>query len=134
MHRECSGFFGDPLRIGEIVTNVLTNAIRYSLPGGRVDVDCRRDATNLRFSVSDRGPGIAAGEAERIFESGFRGTGVASTPGNGLGLAVVKDFVERHGGSVEAENRAGGGATFSVRLPVSGGSCSSCVRTPSPKD
>lgn len=128
-HPECRHYFGDPVRIGEIVTNVLTNAVRYTQPGGVVEVDCHRDGTALRFTVSDQGPGIRPSERERIFESGFRGAGMANTPGSGIGLAVVKDYVERHGGTVRADNRSQGGATFTIRLPVAGASCGDCLAT-----
>jgi signal transduction histidine kinase len=126
VHPGCSRFLGDPLRIGEIVTNVLTNAIHHTGAGGSVEVDCRQDGGALRIRVDDRGPGIDAGDASHLFEKGFRGASAGAVPGSGLGLAVVKAIVEDHGGTVEAENRSGGGATFTLRLPVSEDACAGC--------
>jgi signal transduction histidine kinase len=125
-HAGCERFFGDPKRIGEVVTNVLTNAIRYTGPGGAVDVDCRREGPDLCFSVADQGPGVADDERAKIFERGYRGAAASNIPGSGTGLALVKEFVERHGGRVLVENRAQRGATFTVRLPTSAGVCTVC--------
>jgi signal transduction histidine kinase len=129
----CARFFGEPLRIAEIVTNVLTNAILYTRPGGTVEVDCRREGADLLFSVRDEGPGVADNERTRIFELGYRGTASGNTAGSGFGLAIAKQFVERHGGTIEVENRAQRGAAFTVRLPTTsrlftaGGMCTGCV-------
>jgi two-component system sensor histidine kinase BaeS len=113
----CKNFYGDPQRIGQIVTNVVTNAIRYTPRGGRVGVVCRREGECLEFTVNDDGPGIAADDLPRIFEPGFRGKSAGKHHGSGLGLSLVKDFVERQGGSVAVRNTPPRGATFTVRLP-----------------
>lgn len=124
----CARFFGDPVRISEIVTNVLTNAIRYTPAGGTVTVDCGRDANSLVFRVTDDGPGVREDERAKIFERGFRGSAGAGLPGSGIGLALVKDFVERQGGSIDVSDGAGHGATFTVRLPGAsdGAGCAGC--------
>ena len=70
--------------------------------------------------VLDRGPGIATGEEERIFEKFFRGEGARSRDGSGLGLAVARAIVEAHGGRLWAGNREGGGAAFRFTLPLGG--------------
>jgi signal transduction histidine kinase len=113
----CKNFYGDPQRIGQVVTNVLTNAIRYTPRGGRVGVVCRREGGCLEFTVNDDGPGIAADDLPRIFEPGFRGKSAGEHHGSGLGLSLVKEFVERQGGSVAVSSTPLSGATFTVRLP-----------------
>jgi signal transduction histidine kinase len=114
---DCPHFLGDPTRIAQIVTNVLTNAVRYSPKGGVVSVVCRRSFDSLEFSVRDEGPGIAADEIPRIFERDFRGSASAAFPGSGIGLSLVKQFVEFHGGSIAVDSVPGAGATFTIRLP-----------------
>jgi len=113
----CRNFFGDHARIAQAVQNVLLNAIKFTPPGGVVDVDCRRSCGDLVFSVRDDGPGIAPGEAEAIFEPGYRGSAATGTQGSGTGLGLVKRFVEAHGGAVQASN-SDAGATFVLTLPV----------------
>jgi two-component system sensor histidine kinase BaeS len=119
----CACFIGDPARVAEVIQNVLLNAVRYTPPGGAVSVDCRRSCTDLVFSVRDTGAGIASEEQGMIFDAGFRGSASEGTIGSGLGLAVVKRFVEEQGGTVVVESDRGDGATFIVTLPgsVSGG-------------
>jgi two-component system, OmpR family, sensor histidine kinase BaeS len=115
--RVCARFGCDPVRVAEIVNNVVSNAIRYTPPGGRIDVDCRRSGESLTLTVTDGGPGVRGEEIERIFEEGFRGSAAAETEGSGLGLALVKRFVEEHGGTIKVENVADRGARFTVSLP-----------------
>jgi len=113
----CLNFDGDPVRVAEIVNNVVSNAIRYTPRGGRIDVDCRPARNALTLTVTDGGPGVRSDEIVRIFEAGFRGAASAETDGSGEGLALVKRFVEEHGGTIEVENIADRGARFTVRLP-----------------
>lgn len=112
----CQHFYGDPTRIGEIVSNVLLNAVRYTPPGGTIFVDCARRADELQVTIADEGPGITAGEAKRIFEPGYRGA-AATREGSGLGLAIVKELVEAQGGSIRLDPDTPRGARFVVRLP-----------------
>jgi signal transduction histidine kinase len=118
-HDECEDFLGDPVRVAEIVINVVANAIRYTPAGGRIEVDCRRAGGSLTMSVRDEGPGVRSDELGKIFEAGFRGTASIATDGSGVGLSLTKQFVEEHGGSIEVENLAGLGARFTVRMPGS---------------
>ena len=113
----CVNFTGDPVRVGEIVNNVISNAMRYTPPGGQIDVDCRPSGGILSLTVTDGGPGVRSDELGKIFEAGFRGAASAGTTGSGEGLALVKRFVEEQGGTVEVENVADRGARFTVRLP-----------------
>ena len=131
--QECGRFFGDPVRIGQIVSNVLTNAIKFTPPGGSVLVGCSRRADQLEISVKDSGPGIADGEGDRIFERGVRGSASKGSAGSGFGLAIAKEFVEAHGGSISASPRNNGGAHFVVSLPgtvfaIEGGAPTRCER------
>jgi signal transduction histidine kinase len=113
----CHAFDGDPVRVAEIVNNVISNAIRYTPPGGRIEVDCRRADGTLMFAVTDSGPGVAAADRQRIFEPGVRGDAAGGTVGSGLGLALARRFAQEHGGSVELLGANGSGAQFVVKLP-----------------
>jgi signal transduction histidine kinase len=113
----CVNFTGDPVRVGEIVNNVVSNAMRYTPPGGEIDVDCRPSGGILTLTVTDGGPGVRSDELGKIFEAGFRGAASTGTTGSGEGLALVKQFVEEQGGTVDVENIADRGARFTVRLP-----------------
>ena len=77
----CTNFIGDPARIGQILKNVLLNAIRYTPAGGSVEVTCIRRDGSLVFTVDDGGPGVSDAEVARIFEHGFRGSASGSSPG-----------------------------------------------------
>jgi signal transduction histidine kinase len=113
----CRRFGGDPVRVAEIVNNVVSNAIRYTPAGGRIEIDCRRSDGTLALSVTDSGPGIAEADRERIFDPGYRGSAATGTSGSGLGLALAKRFAEEHGGSIEVLSASGSGAQFVVTLP-----------------
>ncbi|MGN6552993.1 MAG: ATP-binding protein [Verrucomicrobiota bacterium] len=96
--------------------NLLLNAATHTPAGAMIEVTVGMANGNLLFSVADRGPGIAPDSLPRIFDKFFRGPS-APTGGSGLGLTIVKGFVEAHGGKVSVENRPGGGALFILRLP-----------------
>ena len=112
----CQRFYGDPTRIGEIVSNVLLNAVRYTPAGGSIFVDCARRADELQVTIADEGPGVSAVDAKRIFELGFRGA-AATHEGSGLGLGIVRELVEAQGGSIRLDSDTPRGARFIVRLP-----------------
>ena len=109
---------GDPLRLGQVVTNLLTNALKFSPPGGTVDVEVRRERDEARCTVIDDGPGIPAEEIDHVFERFWRGRAAGQIRGTGVGLAVVAELTDAHGGRVEAANATGRGARLTVRLPV----------------
>lgn len=117
VHPACQSFLGDPVRIGQIVNNVMSNAIRYTAAGGAIAVDCHRGPGELVFTVTDSGPGITPSDAAHMFERGFRGSASAGTAGSGIGLSLVKSFVEEHGGSIDVRSAAGRGTIFAIRLP-----------------
>jgi PAS domain S-box-containing protein len=111
---------GDAARLQQVATNLLSNAIKFTPRGGRVEVRLEQTASHVEIVVSDSGPGIPAQVLPHIFDR-FRQADSSSTrqqAGLGLGLAVVRHLVELHGGTVEAAGAEGGGATFTVRLPV----------------
>ena len=101
------------------IENVLRNAVRYSPQGAPVEVAVERGAAGLTISVRDRGPGVPAGELERIFEPFYR---VAESRdrdsgGEGIGLAITSQVMKAHGGTARADNRAGGGFEVQLNLP-----------------
>ncbi len=112
---------GDPARLQQVIWNLLTNAIKFTPKGGRVQVRLERVNSHVEIVVSDSGQGIAADILPFIFER-FRQADSTSTRahgGLGLGLAIVRHLVEMHGGTVEAESAgAEQGATFTVKLPL----------------
>jgi signal transduction histidine kinase len=112
----------DPVRIGQVLTNLLANALKYSPSGGEVEVVVAERAGAAEVSVSDRGVGISREEQQRIFEPFQRSRGAAASdiPGVGLGLFVTRRIVEAHGGSIAIESAEGLGSTFTVRLPAAG--------------
>jgi PAS domain S-box-containing protein len=108
---------GDPVRIHQVIANLLTNAIKFTEPPGRVEVTLRGDSHFAMLSVRDTGIGIASEMLERIFEPFAQAT-LQPPHGLGLGLAVVKQVTELHGGRVSAASAGvGKGSEFSVRLP-----------------
>ena len=110
----------DPLRIGQALDNLVSNAIKYSPDGGTVHVSASTDQGRVLLHVEDDGMGMTAADAERVFTRFFRSPAVreGSIPGAGLGLAITKEIVERHGGSISCRSRPGCGSTFTVELPA----------------
>jgi signal transduction histidine kinase len=108
---------GDARLLRRVVRNLLENARRYG--GDAVEVEIARRGPAVEARVSDRGPGVPDAFRERIFEPFFRLPGHAEREGGvGLGLALVRQIAERHGGSVRCEPRSGGGSCFTLALPA----------------
>lgn len=103
-----------------VVDNLVSNAIRYNQPGGQVRVTLRRSGAAYVLEVADTGVGIPHADLQRVFERFYRVDVARSRErgGTGLGLSLVRNAVERHGGSVEVESLIGTGSTFRVRLPI----------------
>jgi signal transduction histidine kinase len=108
---------GDRTRLEQVAANLIDNALKYTPPGGRVEVEIGADDQGAMLRVRDTGPGIPAAEMPRIFDRLFRGDTSRTERGLGLGLSLVKAVVEAHGGTVSVESEPGRGAVFTVRLP-----------------
>jgi len=106
----------DATRIGHVFGNLISNALKYTPPGGRIAVGAGSEGGFVRFSVSDTGAGIPEEFLPGVFEPFFRVPGPGKETGAGLGLAIVKEIVEAHGGTVNAESRPGAGSTFTFTL------------------
>jgi signal transduction histidine kinase len=111
---------GDPDRLRQVVSNLLGNAIRFAPEGGTVELQVAADGTDVELTVADDGPGIRPEFLPHVFERFWQADARHARPhdGLGLGLAIARHLIERHGGAVRAENRpTGTGAVFRVRLP-----------------
>jgi signal transduction histidine kinase len=107
----------DPLRVEQVIGNLVSNAIKYSPRGGPIDVVVRGDAAHAVLEVSDRGIGMSREQIADLFVP-FRRSAKDVAPGVGLGLSVVLRIVRAHGGSIEVESELGAGSTFRVTLPL----------------
>ncbi len=108
----------DPLRLHQVLENLISNALKFSPSGGRVDLSLRITSQGQVWAVQDQGPGIPEAEQGRIFERFYRVQATKAKPGTGLGLAIVKHLCRLMGGEVTLESRPGEGATFRVILPL----------------
>lgn len=117
---DLAGASADEPLLRHILSNLLSNAAKYSSAGSPVDFGVRRENHQAVFQVIDRGIGIPAEDQARTFEAFHRAANVAEIPGSGLGLLITKRCVELHGGSIEFVSEPGKGTTFTVRLPVFG--------------
>ncbi len=108
--------WADTTRIGHVFSNLLSNALRHTSPGGRIALAAEADDAAVRFHVSDSGEGIPEEFLARVFEPFFRVPGRLNENGAGLGLAIVKEIVEAHGGTVGVESSEGNGSTFTFTL------------------
>lgn len=110
---------GDSDRLHQAVGNLLANAARYCRPGDEVSVVVRVDDHQAMLSVVDSGPGIADDELPHVFDRLWRGRAAQNVAGSGIGLAVAREIVAAHGGTIGAARSEGGGATITIRLPLS---------------
>jgi signal transduction histidine kinase len=112
---------GDGDRIGRIFVNLLANAVKFTPRGGTVELAARRTATGVVIRITDNGDGISAEQLPLIFDRFWQGRRSHAVGGVGLGLAIVRELVELHGGTVSALSEGlGHGATFEVELPIDG--------------
>ncbi|HET6506226.1 MAG TPA: HAMP domain-containing sensor histidine kinase [Baekduia sp.] len=114
---------GDPHQLRQVLANLLRNALVHTPPGTPIEVDARDEGSWTVLEVRDHGPGLPTDENDQLFERFWRAEGgrKQGKAGSGLGLAIVAGIVAAHHGEVKAENAAGGGARFVVRLPLEGG-------------
>lgn len=108
----------DPMLLNILFDNLIENAIKYSPAGGSIDLRAWREGNTACFSVRDHGAGIKDTDLSQIFERFYRASTVKRQPGIGLGLFMVRRIAELHHGQVTAANAEGGGAVFTVRLPI----------------
>jgi two-component system sensor histidine kinase BaeS len=108
----------DEARITQIITNLLTNAIKYTPPGGQVTLTTSTSGGNAVLTVADTGPGIPETDLPHVFERFWRGTGAQHRSGAGIGLAVAAELAGAHGGTITAASLPGGGAVFTLTLPA----------------
>lgn len=116
-------FAVDPARIAQLLGNLISNAVKFTPDGGKVEVSLGMDGEQAVLAVADTGLGIAADDRERIFERFFRATIARRDviPGTGLGLAIAQDIVEAHHGTIAVDSEEGRGSTFTIRLPRQAG-------------
>jgi PAS domain S-box-containing protein len=118
--RPVSMIEGDPGRLGQAVDNLLSNGLKFTPPGGRVELRLFETSGGVHLEISDTGMGISAEDKAQLFERFFRTeqATTAAIQGTGLGLSIVRAIVEAHGGSIDVESEVGFGTTFRVVLPV----------------
>ncbi|MGH8914829.1 MAG: sensor histidine kinase, partial [Acidimicrobiia bacterium] len=105
----------DPLRLHQVLGNLVSNAVHHLSQGGTLTVSARHEAGRVIIEVADTGPGIPADRLQQVFE---RFVKAGDSAGTGLGLSIARDLVEAHGGTISASNRPQGGALFTIDLPA----------------
>jgi signal transduction histidine kinase len=109
---------GDPIRLGQALSNLMDNALKYTPEGGTVTVATAAEPGFATVTVSDSGPGVAPAEREAVWRRLYRGDASRSQRGLGLGLTLVRAVAEAHGGTAALDDEPGGGARFRLRLPA----------------
>jgi signal transduction histidine kinase len=111
----------DSTWLAQAVGNLVSNAIKYTPPGGQINIRADHDARSVSIAVQDTGPGIPPDEQEAIFTAFHRGTAADTGPrGMGLGLSITRDLVHAHGGKIDLKSAPGEGSEFTIRLPLDG--------------
>ena len=113
--------FASPIQIRQLLSNILTNAVKYSDPGKVISVDLKENESQIILQISDQGYGIPPADLPYIFDKFYRSGNIIGTeiPGSGLGLAIVKSIVENHQGRIWVDSVVGKGSTFTIVFPVS---------------
>jgi two-component system, NtrC family, sensor histidine kinase KinB len=111
------GIVGDEIKLTWALSNLLSNAFRYTPAGGRVDIEARVGEDSVLIAVGDTGPGIPAAQRERIFEPFVQAADGGEIGSAGLGLAIVRDIVQAHGGRIHLDTEVGHGSRFTLELP-----------------
>jgi two-component system sensor histidine kinase BaeS len=114
---------GDPLRLEQVFTHLISNAVKYSPAGGEIVARVAREDTQVSVAISDQGIGIPANDLPHLFEQFYRSEHADSQgiTGAGLGLYIVRQLVEAHGGTITVTSEVDAGSTFTVRLPLGSG-------------
>jgi signal transduction histidine kinase len=112
----------DPMRLGQIMDNLISNAVKFSPPGSTVRIGAVENGEGWRIHVRDQGPGLTPGDREQLFQDFARLTAqpTAGEKSTGLGLAIARRVVEAHGGQIGVDSEPGQGATFWFTLPAPG--------------
>jgi signal transduction histidine kinase len=108
----------DPVRLGQALSNLVDNALKYTPEGGRVTICAAAEPGAVTLTVTDNGPGVPAAEREAVWRRLYRGDASRSQRGLGLGLTIVRAVADAHGGSATVGDAPGGGARFELRLPA----------------
>jgi len=109
----------NPIRLRQVLDNVIGNAIKYSLVNGEIDISIHSEGNQIILQVTDQGPGISPTDQPRIFDKFYRGSNIGSdVEGTGLGLAIVKNIIESHQGRIWVESTLGKGSSFFIVLPI----------------
>ncbi len=113
-------FFADREKLEAIIDNLLSNAVKYSPQGGQITVSSQREEDVILFQISDHGSGITKDDQIRVFDLFFKGRSVdgVEVQGSGVGLAIAKDYVEAHGGTLSVDGDYQNGARFNLQLPI----------------
>jgi two-component system sensor histidine kinase BaeS len=118
-HRlEPAPVLADAGRIHQVIANLLSNALKFTPPGGCVEMSLSRDGGQARLEVSDTGPGISPEDQAHVFDRLWRGPGAAQTAGSGIGLAVAAELARAHEGRIEVASELGCGSRFTLVLPL----------------
>ncbi|NET63226.1 MAG: response regulator [Moorea sp. SIO1G6] len=115
---DCQEFRSDPKLLSQMLTNLLSNAIKYSPQGGKVELNLKCDTNQVILEVTDEGIGIPKHDQGELFNSFSRGSNIGSIGGIGLGLSIVKSYVEHHQGEIVMESKIGLGTRVTVCLPL----------------
>lgn len=114
-------FAGDEEMMKQVWVNILSNAVKFCKPGGKIFISAKSHESGTVISISDDGIGMSDEVSSRIFDKYYQGDGSHATEGNGLGLSIVKKIVDLSGGSISVKSKQGEGSTFTVVLPAAAG-------------
>jgi signal transduction histidine kinase len=115
---ESAPVLADPVRLHQVITNLLSNALKFTPPGGQVRISLSPGGGKARLEVSDTGPGISPDDQPHVFDRLWRGADAAQTAGSGIGLAVAAELAHAHGGSIHVASELGSGSRFTLVLPL----------------
>ena len=110
----------DDVLLEQVFINLFENAAKYTPDGSEIQLSAAAGGNRVILEVADRGPGFTPGDEKRVWEKFYRGETNRGVRGVGLGLAICRAIVMAHGGTIEAENRSGGGALIRIVLPTGG--------------
>ena len=111
----------DPVQVGQVLTNIIENAARFSPDGGTIDISAARWRSSVQVRVTDQGPGIPAEDRDRVFEEFYRRDAGRARGGTGLGLAIARAIVHAHGGTISVGRSPTGGTAVTFELPIAVG-------------